>query len=289
MSTISTYGFWLGSFFHNEKLPAFALLAGLVLTFLGLRISTRLIRNGVPWWPGNIRRGNVHVHHVVIGLPVMFVIGVVEFAVHPGSPWVEILALCFGGAAAAVFDEFALVLHLKDCYWEQEGRKSIVAVFLGTIFTVFMAVGMIPLGYADPFSQGAILEWVALGIMGLNLAFVAVAFLKGRLWMGWIGIFVPVLAFIAAIRLARPGSVWAHWRYKEKPAKSARAVQRAHAFDQRWGVYRERFMDLVSGAVRETAGSHLSRRHEPDAAVPGLGLSGEVDESDCAIETSNPA
>jgi lysyl-tRNA synthetase class 2 len=95
MSTADTYGFWLGSFFHNEKLPAFALLAGLVLTFLGLRVNTRLIRKGVSWWPGDIHRGKVHVHHVVIGLPVMFVIGVVEFAVHPGSPWVELLALFF--------------------------------------------------------------------------------------------------------------------------------------------------------------------------------------------------
>jgi len=80
-----------------------------------------------------------------------------------------------------------LVLHLKDVYWEHEGRKSVVAVFLGTSFTAFMAVGMIPLGYSDPLSQTAILEWSAVGAMLLDLASVAVAFLKGRLWMGWIG------------------------------------------------------------------------------------------------------
>ena len=123
MSTASTFNFWLGSFFHTEKMPAFALLAGMVLTFLGLRANTRLIRKGVTWWPGNIHRGKVHVHHVVIGLPIMFVTGVLEFAIHPESPWVEILAMVFGGAAGAVFDEFALILHLRDVYWSEKAAS----------------------------------------------------------------------------------------------------------------------------------------------------------------------
>ena len=156
----------------------------MVVTFLCVRASTRLIRKRVNWWPSNIHHGKVHVHHMVLGLPAMFIVGVVEFAVRPGTPWVEILALCFGGAAAAVFDEFALVLHMKDVYWEREGRKSVVAVFLGTSFAAFMAVGMIPLGYSDPLPPTAILEWSAVGAIVLDLAFVAVVFLKGRLWMG---------------------------------------------------------------------------------------------------------
>ncbi|MGI5939705.1 MAG: hypothetical protein ACOX8V_03315 [Thermoleophilia bacterium] len=254
MSTASAYGFWLGSFFSSEKLPTFALLVGMVLTFLGLRVNTRLIRRGVSWWPGNIRRGDIHVHHMVIGLPAMFVVGVVEFAVRPGSPWVEILALLFGGAAATVFDEFALVLHLKDVYWEQEGRKSIVAVFLGTSFTAFMAVGLIPLGYSDPLSQGRILSWVGIGTVLLGLVFVIVAFLKGRFWLGWIGLFIPVIAFWAAIRLARPGSAWARWRYVTRPQKLARAERRAHAFEHHWGRRQRRLVDLIAGAPNERGG-----------------------------------
>lgn len=279
MSTANAYGFWLGSFFHSEKLPAFALLTGMVLTFLGLRLSTRLIRKGVPWWPGNIHRGRVHVHHVVIGLPVMFVVGVVEFAVRPGPPGVEILALIFGGAAGAVFDEFALVLHLKDVYWEREGRKSVVAVFLGTSFTAFMTVGMVPLGYSDPLSQSAILEWSAIGVMLLNLAFAAAAFLKGRLWMGWIGLFIPVFAFIAAVRLGRPRSAWAHWRYSDKPQKMGRAERRALDFDRRWGSRRERFIDLVSGAASETGNGSLVLTHDPAVAPAGITMPGEGDDT----------
>ena len=275
MSTAATYGFWLGTFFHSEKLPAFALLAGMVVTFLCLRVNTRLIRKGVTWWPSNIHRGKVHVHHMVVGLPVMFIAGVVEFAVRPGTPWVEILALVFGGAAAAVFDEFALVLHVKDVYWAREGRQSVVAVFLGTSFTAFMAVGFIPLGYSDPLSQAAIIGWIATGVMLLNLALVAIAFLKGRLWMGWIGLFVPIFAFVAAVRLARPWSVWARWRYVDKPQKVTRAEKRAADFDQRWGHRQRRFSDLIAGAPNETAPGPLALPDDHAAASFEAVLSAE--------------
>jgi lysyl-tRNA synthetase class 2 len=252
VSTSDTYGFWLGSFFHSEKLPAFVLLAGMVVTFLGLRANTRLIRNGVSWWPGNIHRGKVHVHHVVIGLPFMFVVGVLEFAIRPASPWVEILAFFFGGAAGAVFDEFALILHLRDVYWEREGRKSIVAVFLGTSFTLFMTVGMIPLGISSPLSQGAIIELAAIGAMVVNLVIVTIAFLKGRLLIGWLGLFIPILAFWGAIRVGRPRSAWALWRYADKPQKLAKAQRRSSDFQSRWGSRSERVINFVCGATNAT-------------------------------------
>lgn len=267
MSRSDTYGFWLGTFFHSEKLPALALLAGMVVTFLCLRLNTHLIRKGVTWWPGNIHHGKVHVHHMVIGIVAMFPIGVVEFTVRPGAPWVDVLALCFGGAASAVFDEFALVLHLKDVYWEHEGRKSVVAVFMATSFTAFMAVGLVPLGYSDPASPAAILEWSALGVMVFDLVFVAMAFLKGRIWMGWIGLFIPVFAFVAAVRLARPWSIWAHWRYQGRPQKMARAQRRARDFSDQWGPRQRLLIDFFAGVANEGAGEPLA---PPDAVAGPL-------------------
>ena len=258
MSTAAVYGFGLGTFFHSEKLPAFALLVGMVLTFLGLRINTHLIRNGATRWPGNFHRGSVHVHHMVVGVVVMFPVGVLEFAIRPGAPWAELLALFFGGAAGCVFDEFALVFHLKDVYWEREGRKSVTAVFLGTSFTAFMAVGMTPLGYSDSVSQTFILEVVAIGVMVLNLGCVTVAFLKGRIWMGWTGLFFPAIAFVVAFRLARPWSAWARWRYTGDPVKMARADKRALDFDKHWGSRQRRFVDLFAGVTSEP----------PEAGVP---------------------
>jgi lysyl-tRNA synthetase class 2 len=249
MSASSTYPFWMGSFFDSQKLPSLVLLFGMVLAFLLIRVNTRLIRRGVSWWPGNIRRGKLHVHHMVLGLPAMFVVGLLEFAIQPGAPWAEILAFLFGGAAGAVFDEFALVLHLKDVYWERQGRQSIVAVFLGTSLTAFMAVGLSPLGYSDSREAAVLVGWFGLGSLLLNLVLVVVAFLKGRLWMGWVGIFVPLIAFVAAVRLARPWSPWARWRYSHKPARLARAEARAVRFDQRWGHWQRRIIDLIAGKV----------------------------------------
>jgi hypothetical protein len=244
----STYGFWLGSFFQTEKLPALILLIGMVLTFIGLRANTRAIRRGVKWWPGNIRKGRMHVHHMVIGPPVMFIIGVLMFATQPKAPWLEVLALLFGGAAGAVFDEFALILHLRDVYWAREGRQSVVAVFLGTSFTAFMVVGLLPLSYSNPLSGTAIVELAAIGAMVANLACVVAAFLKGRVWMGWVGLFIPVFAVMAAVRLARPWSVWARWRYKGRPAKMTRAQVRAVKFDMRWGKWHRQLADFIAGA-----------------------------------------
>ncbi len=248
MATVAAYGFGLGTFFHSEKLPAFALLIGMVLTFLGLRANTHLIRRGVSWWPGNLHRGTVHVHHMVIGVVVMFPVGVVEFAMRPGSPWAEILAFLFGGAAGAVLDEFALVFHLKDVYWEREGRKSITTVFLAVAFTCFMAVGITPLGYSNPLSQVAIVEISVIGIMVGNLVCVSLAFLKGRQWMGFVGLFIPIFAIAVAFRLARPQSVWARWRYAPRPLKMAKAEKRAEDFERHWGRRQRWLVDVFAGA-----------------------------------------
>jgi hypothetical protein len=50
--------------------------------------------------------------------------------------------------------------------------------------------------------------------------------LKGKIWTGLFGLFVPPLFIVGAIRLARPGSPWARWRYRDRPAKRAKADRR---------------------------------------------------------------
>ena len=53
---------------------------------------------------------------------------------------------------------------------------------------------------------------------------------KGKIWTGLIGLFVPVLLIVGAIRLARPHSPWARWRYlrptPQAEAKLARSTWR---------------------------------------------------------------
>jgi hypothetical protein len=50
--------------------------------------------------------------------------------------------------------------------------------------------------------------------------------LKGKIWTGLFGLFVPPLFIVGAIRLARPGSPWARWLYRHRPGKQAKAAGR---------------------------------------------------------------
>ena len=68
--------------------------------------------------------------------------GILEFALQPGSPGLEVIAFCFGAGAALTLDEFALVLHLEDVYWTGEGRKSIDAIILGVTFMTLLLTGL---------------------------------------------------------------------------------------------------------------------------------------------------
>src|SRR5690242_19206868 len=92
----------------------FVLLGSFLLSFLFIRTSARLIRSPqVPWWPGSVTTGGgLHLHHLVWGIVLLLLSGLIEFATAPGSPWNEILAALFGIGAGLTLDEFALWVYL---------------------------------------------------------------------------------------------------------------------------------------------------------------------------------
>src|SRR6266516_4715500 len=126
-------GWFSAQIVHTGRLPLFCFFVAFVAGFGCVRLSVRLIRAKVKWWPRNIVAGAVHVHHMVFGVVLMGVGGVAELAAPP----------------------YSLV-------WRS----------------------------APP------------------------------------GAFVPLVFIIGAIRLGRPGSPWARWRYRDRPAKLARASRR---------------------------------------------------------------
>jgi hypothetical protein len=65
-----------------------------------------------------------------------------------------------------------------------------------------------------------------------HLAFIAVCLLKGKYRIALLGIFIPPLALIGAIRLALPGSRWARRWYS--PTRLERAQARAAKHAARW-------------------------------------------------------
>lgn len=218
----------------------FVALAALLLAFLFIRTSARMIRAQVRWWPGNVQTGGgLHIHHLVFGIFAMMLAGFLQFALAPPEPWVYVLAALFGIGAGLTLDEFALWLRLEDVYWSQEGRESVDAVVVAVVFGGLVLVGLSPL------EVEGVRSWWAIGLVGsFNLGLVAISILKGKLITGIVGLFVAPVGLVGALRLAKPDSPWAHRRYGDDPAKLARATARHR---KRAGL-RRRISDLVAGA-----------------------------------------
>ncbi len=85
-------------------------------------------------------------------------------------------------------------------------------------------------------------------------------FAKGRVLLGLIGLFVPVVAVVGAVRLAHPTSPWARWRYDDARRRRATARFAADRPLERAG---RRIADIVAGAP-----STDSRNREETAGPP---------------------
>lgn len=201
------------------RLPLFCFLVAFLATFGFIRLSVRMIRAGVKWWPGNVTPGGLHIHHVVFGVVLMLIGGVSALLAYRSMPGLVVAAVLFGIGSALVLDEFALILHLKDVYWEEEGRTSIDAVFAAVAIAILLLMGLNPIGIEEymELRRDGELGSVWFGVLAftlVNLGFALVTLLKGKIWTGLVGLFVPVLIYIGALRLARPGSPWARWFYR---------------------------------------------------------------------------
>src|SRR6202034_2855386 len=220
------------------RLPLLCCLIAFILTFFVTRPSARLIRRrdstGRPprWWePRNIHIGSKHIHHVVVGVVMVMISGItlVALSVNGTEPEFTAIAIIFGIGAALVLDEYALILHLSDVYWEEDGRTSVDAVFAAVAVAGLLIMGLHPLMFFLPIWHGAdSFAWrAAVGsAMVLTLPMALVVVLKGKVWTGLLGMFIVVLLVIGAVRLSRPHAPWARWRYTTQPDKMRRAMQR---------------------------------------------------------------
>lgn len=234
-----------GTIGGDGRLPLLALLFGLIAAFIGIRINARLIRKGVRWWPGNVEHGDVHVHHVVFGFSIMVFAGILEFALDPHGYLQLIIALVFGGAMGVALDEFALILHIKDVYWQREGRASIDAIVIVSAFILMLLIGLAPLGISD--ADTALSMWVLVIGVVAQAVFVLITLIKGKVLTGAVGIFLPIVAWVGAFRLAKPSSPWAHRRYPEGSVKLEKAIARRAHWESGLGRVRVHAFDFVGG------------------------------------------
>lgn len=216
----------------HGRLPLLFFLLGFLGAFLFIRLSVRMIRAEVSWWPGNVKPGGHHVHHVVFGVVTMLISGVALVAVYVDGTQTTgaVLATFFGIGAALVLDEFALIFYLQDVYWADEGRASVDAVFVAIAVTGLLLLGLRPLELMDVTSfRDSPDPWVrvAIGVLSVvNLLIAGVVLLKGKIWTGLLGLFIFPILLVGAIRLSRPSAPWARWRYTSKPKRMLRALER---------------------------------------------------------------
>lgn len=224
------------------RLPLLCCLLAFLVTFLVTRSVVRYIRSTAGrvgttprWWqPRNLHFGSKHIHHVVFGVVLVMVSGVtlVALGANGHEPGFSLSAIGFGIGAALVLDEYALILHLSDVYWEEDGRASVDAVFAATAVTGLLVLGFHPLTFLlsmwHDTSSALIHTGVFAGLL-MALPLGVIVLLKGKVWTGLIGMFFFPLLVIGAIRLSRPHAPWARWRYVSDRERMHRALER-----ERW-------------------------------------------------------
>ena len=163
---------------------------------------------------------------------------------------------------ALTLDEFALILNLQDVYWRKEGRLSVDAVIIVVCVAALFVLGLNPFGdLGDPGLSGDVFRMALAFWFVVVIIPVVLCLLKGKIWTGVVGLFVPLVAIVGAIRLARLKSPWAKRRYATRPHKLAKVQHREARLDARWIAWRDAFFDLIAG-----------KPHLP--SLPPLGPSG---------------
>jgi hypothetical protein len=127
-------------------------------------------------------------------------------------------------------------------YWSEQGRLSVDAGIIATVFALLVVLGTKPFGLDEPES---VLGTVVLVLQAVALS--AVAFLKGRFVIGVVALFVPFWGLIASVRLAKPDSPWARWRYRGRRAERLVRAGARFRHDRRSAALGDRLVALATG------------------------------------------
>jgi hypothetical protein len=254
----------MGNWWRDEvvaagKLPLAICLAAFILTFLTTRVITRMIRAGRGPFRDNVSASGTHVHHAVPGIVLLVLGALMSLGLDTfESPWIEISAVLVGSGASLVLDEFALILHLHDVYWENEGRVSVEMIGLTGACLGFVLLGFSPLGDVDLDAEAFGIRVAVISGLLVHALFVLVCVFKGKYRAALIGCFVPFVVWWCAARLARPTSWWARHLYGAR--RRAKALARAQRFDARWDPRWRWLSDVIAGSP--------SRPDLPDGTLP---------------------
>jgi hypothetical protein len=179
----------------------------------------------------------------VWGIWAVLVSGFAAFVSDLYSPWWQVTAIGFGVGSGLTLDEFALWLRLEDVYWSRQGRQSIDAVVVAAVLAGLVVLGVQPFDFDQTSARVGTVAGVT-----IVAVLAAITFLKGRILLGAISLFVPVAGLVGTVRLARPSSPWARWRYRGARVHRMERAGERYRGDRRLEVLGQRLRDAIGGA-----------------------------------------
>jgi hypothetical protein len=182
---------------------------------------------------------------MVLGLVLVLASGMVNIAISLDDTGREIVAVIFGVGGAFILDEFALSFHLRDVYWTEEGRRSIDASIMWLLLGLLLLVGISPFGIHD---HTVVPRTIGVIVVAISIVLSVITCLKGKLTLGLVSVFVPPVGVVTALRLARPGSIWAQLLYPPGGVQLEVAQTRFHPHESRLENFRIGLLDLLAGA-----------------------------------------
>lgn len=110
-------------------------------TFGGVRAITHAIRAGRGPFR-NLSAGGEHLHHYIWGILGLTGVGAVAVRGDRAAVQHPLVATAYGSSLGLIADEFALLLDLKDVYWQKQGRLSVdvATISIGTAGVYFTAI-----------------------------------------------------------------------------------------------------------------------------------------------------
>ena len=84
-------------------------------------------------------------------------------------------------------------------------------------------------------------------LIAVHLTMAAICAAEGKLGTAVAGIAVSAIAYVGALRIARPSSPWAKRAYGKHPERMEKSKRREERFDARWRTKVSKFQDFVAG------------------------------------------
>src|SRR3954451_15802071 len=178
------------------RLPLFLCFLAFLVTFITTRVITRMIRADRGPFKDNVTTGGTHIHHSVPGIILLITGAFMGAAAQSATGW-SIASAVLGGVGASpvlvgvgsslVLDGFALILHLQDVYWSNEGRISVEMVSLAVGALGLVLVGLNP--FSVDASVGGNQVAATVLVLGVNVPAIVVCVDKGKFKLALFGAF----------------------------------------------------------------------------------------------------